>query len=74
MTELLKMDASELRRDIRELRNTLFHSHLGLEMSKEKNSGLFRTNRRQLARMLTALSKLSTALPKKASSSKIPAR
>lgn len=55
MAELRKMPANDLRSEIVQKRADLSKQRLALKLQKEKNSGAYRTGKRTLARMLTAL-------------------
>lgn len=73
MTELLNMDRAELERDAHALRHDLFKARLGLELKKEKNSGSYKQNKRQLSRILTAIKMKPVPLQKTAASPTVPA-
>jgi len=55
ITELRNMPASDLRKEVRAQRNTVAKMHLGIEMSKEKDTARYQREKKQLARMLTVL-------------------
>ena len=50
------MPASDLRKEVRTQRNTVAKMHLGIEMSKEKDTARYQREKKQLACMLTVLS------------------
>jgi ribosomal protein L29 len=53
--ELRNMPVADLRRDMRNLQGELAKQRMGLQLGKEKNSGTYRAEKRQMARMLTVL-------------------
>ncbi|NLG07047.1 50S ribosomal protein L29, partial [Candidatus Peribacteria bacterium] len=55
MKELLNMSVDDVRRDVREQRATVAKLSMGIRMGKEKNSALYKREKRQIARMLTVL-------------------
>lgn len=75
MTELRKMPLPDLEREIMEKRMQLTKVHLGVEMRQEKDTAKVRFERRELARMLTALNekRSSSALNTDAKTATVPA-
>jgi ribosomal protein L29 len=55
MKELLNMSVDDVRRDVREQRATVAKLSMGIRMGKEKNSALYKREKRQIAHMLTVL-------------------
>ena len=70
-TELMRMTPDELRRDIALHRTEYAKMRMGVEMQKEKNHAMYKSKRREIARMLTALTTMkkkgvsAPAAPKK---------
>ncbi len=55
VAELIKMNESELRQEIRSHQTELQKARMNIRLNKEKDTAQYRRNRRQLARMHTAL-------------------
>ncbi len=55
MAELIRMSESELRRDLQLKHAEAAKLRLGLQMQSEKNSGLYKAHRRDIARMTMVL-------------------
>jgi len=51
--ELRNMQVADLAREVRGLRNDVAKMKIGIKMGKQKDTGGYRTAKRQLARMLT---------------------
>ena len=49
------MPVGDLRKEVRAQRNVIAKMHLGIEMSKEKDTAKYQREKKQLARMLTVL-------------------
>lgn len=66
--ELRRMTAPELRKELSIKRAECAKMRMGIEMQSEKNSGLYRTLRKEIARMSMVLHELEKmpAAPKKA--------
>lgn len=74
ITEFLKMSPEELHREVKTKRASIAKKRLHLELKKEKNSAAFRSEKKDLARMLTvANQKRPQPLQKKPSSPKVSA-
>lgn len=74
ITELLKMNVDDLRREAKTKRASIAKKRLGLELKKDKDSGAYRREKKELARILTvANQKKAEALQKKPSSPKVSA-
>ncbi len=73
--ELRRMTASELRKELSIKRAECAKMRMGIEMQSEKNSGLYRTLRKEIARMSMVLHELEKmpAAPKKAVEAAAPA-
>ena len=69
LTELRNMPVSDLRKEVMNQRNIVAKMHLGIEMSKEKDTARYQREKKQLARMLTVL-KAKEAEGKKAEKEK----
>lgn len=54
-TEIRRMTAQELRRDLQVKRAESAKMRIGLQMQSEKNSGLYRAHKRDIARMTMVL-------------------
>ncbi|PIR48411.1 50S ribosomal protein L29 [Candidatus Peregrinibacteria bacterium CG10_big_fil_rev_8_21_14_0_10_55_24] len=61
MDELRNMNLTDLRREIREGSTLLAKLRLGIKMKKEKDTARYRREKRQLARMQTALTQKCSA-------------
>ena len=57
-TELKRLTADELRREIAAKRLEVAKMRLGLELQKDKNHALYRRTRREIPRMLTVLAEV----------------
>ena len=55
MTELLKMPVEDLSREVQEQRTLVARLRLEVKMNKEKDIAKYQREKKQLARMLTAL-------------------
>lgn len=74
ITELLKMNVEDLRREAKAKRASIARKRLHLELKKDKDSGSFRREKKDLARILTVANmKKGEALQKKPSSPKVSA-
>ena len=60
VAELIKMNESELLTEIRAHQTELQKARMNIRLSKEKDTAQYRRNRRQLARMHTALTMVRT--------------
>ena len=58
VAELLRMTPDELRREIAMHRIEYAKMRMGIEMQKEKNHALFKTKRREIARMETVMTQM----------------
>lgn len=65
MAELTRMSADELRRDLQLKHAEAAKMRLGLEMQSEKNSGLYKAYRRDIARMTMVSSQKASQSAKK---------
>ena len=77
VTELIKMSEAELLQEIRTHRSELQKARINITLNKEKDTAQYRRNRRQLARMETALTMVRggvTAQPKPLKTAKKSAR
>lgn len=75
MKELRNMQPADILREVRTLRAELAKQRMGLALGKEKNSGSYKANKRQIARMLTvATEKTGESLQAKQADSTVPAR
>lgn len=75
-TELRKQPLEDLRREVAAKRLTLAKMRMGLRLQKEKNSGVYKAEKRELARMLTVMNEKNTTeqLLKKKNATTLPAR
>lgn len=55
VTEIRRMTPQELRKDLQIKRAEAAKMRIGLEMQSEKNSGLYRAHKREIARMTMVL-------------------
>ncbi|MDD3897065.1 MAG: 50S ribosomal protein L29 [Candidatus Peribacteraceae bacterium] len=55
LIELRSMQVADLTREVRGLRNDVAKMKIGIKMGKQKDTGGYRSAKRQLARMLTVL-------------------
>jgi ribosomal protein L29 len=55
ITELRNMQHADLRKEVQEKQMTIAKMRLGLTMRSEKDSALYRRERKELARILTVL-------------------
>lgn len=55
VTEIRRMTPQELRKDLQIKRAEAAKMRIGLEMQSEKNSGLYRAHKRDIARMMMVL-------------------
>ncbi len=62
-TELQRMTPDELRRDIAVHRIEYAKMRMGVEMQKEKNHALFKSKRKEIARMMTVLNMMKKVAP-----------
>lgn len=69
VTDIQRMTPEELRKDLQVKRAESAKMRIGLEMQSEKNSGLYRAHRRDIARMSMVLS----AMEKKRAQPKVEA-
>jgi ribosomal protein L29 len=79
ITEIRRMTPQELRKDLQVKRAEAAKMRIGLEMQSEKNSGLYRAHKREIARMTMVLTEMeknpSTAkAPTKAIATETPAK
>ncbi len=63
ITELAKMSAAELTRELKQKRTEAAKMRLGLTIQKEKNHAAYRLLRRDIARMCMVLGSMVTAAP-----------
>lgn len=72
--ELRKMQVKDLRREIASQQMLIAKLHMGIVMKKEKDTARYVRERKQLARMKTALTeKMAEELSKSASDTTVPA-
>lgn len=72
LTELRNMQVADLQREVRAQRLSVAKMRLGIKMGKEKNSGKYQREKKNLSRMLTVLAeKQQTSLSKDAEPAKV---
>lgn len=59
ITELKRMTPQELRKELEIKRTEVAKMRLGLALQSEKNSGLYRAHRKEIARMTMVLSEMT---------------
>jgi ribosomal protein L29 len=64
IAELRNMQPADLHKEAQGKRMSIAKMRLGLEMRSEKDSALYRRERKELARMLTVLSEKAKMAPK----------
>jgi ribosomal protein L29 len=74
LKELRNMQTADLRKEVEQKRVVVAKMRLGLEMRSEKDSALYRREKRELARILTVLGEKqgSEPAPAKATTGKTP--